>query len=473
MSGRHRDDACYRGQWLERGARGSYPYCSTSFPTALPLGPAMNSHFRVAACITCLILAFALRVSAADTAQFALTIDAGEHARHSVPICIDISIPEALANATQAVLAFENGKVVPAQIAAPRLLAPQMKLDAGQVHRELHFILDHLDAGQSTHAKLRIVDSTTSSESADRFAWADTAGKHAELSFGSRPLLRYMYEPLDDSSPARREETYKVFHQVYDPSGQYLVTKGAGGAYTHHRGLFYGFNKISYGDGKVADTWHCTGDAHQSHDGFLATEAGPVLGRHRLKIGWHGVNKDVFATEEREMTVYRQPEADGKPASTLIEFASILRPTDSDVQLAGDPQHAGFQFRASNEVAAKTKEQTYYLRTDGIGKPGDYRNWGAQADQVNFPWKGMSFVVGDKRYTVANLDRPQNPKPSRFSERDYGRFGSYFEYQLTKDKPLELNYRIYLQPGEMTVEQIAALDADFVAPPKVSIKPIP
>jgi len=40
---------------------------------------------------------------------------------------------------------------------------------------------------------------------------------------------------------------------------------------------------------------------------------------------------------------------------------------------------------------------------------------------------------------------PRNPKEARFSERDYGRFGSYFEYDLDEGKPLTVNYRLWLQ----------------------------
>ena len=69
----------------------------------------------------------------------------------------------------------------------------------------------------------------------------------------------------------------------------------------------------------------------------------------------------------------------------------------------------------------------------------------------------MSFVAGGKRYTAAYLDRPDNPKEARYSERTYGRFGSYFEYDLDEGKPLELSYRFWLQDGEMTVEQVEAL----------------
>ena len=66
------------------------------------------------------------------------------------------------------------------------------------------------------------------------------------------------------------------------------------------------------------------------------------------------------------------------------------------------------------------------------------------------------------------LDRPENPKESRFSERDYGRFGSYFEYVITEEKPLELNYRIWVQEGEMTVDEVAAQSAHFVNAPKAT-----
>ena len=39
------------------------------------------------------------------------------------------------------------------------------------------------------------------------------------------------------------------------------------------------------------------------------------------------------------------------------------------------------------------------------------------------------------------LDSPSNPKPARYSERAYGRFGSYFETDVTEDMPLNVKYR--------------------------------
>ncbi len=82
----------------------------------------------------------------------------------------------------------------------------------------------------------------------------------------------------------------------------------------------------------------------------------------------------------------------------------------------------------------------------------------------------MSFVLGDQRYTAAILDRPDNPKEARYSERDYGRFGSYFEYNLTKEKPLLIHYRVWLQRGQATQKQIAAMADDFVDPVQAKVQ---
>jgi hypothetical protein len=141
------------------------------------------------------------------------------------------------------------------------------------------------------------------------------------------------------------------------------------------------------------------------------------------------------------------------------------------VRLDGDPQHAGFHFRAAQEVASNGKQNTYYLRPDGRGKVGETRNWDAKKPDprtVDLPWNAMSFVVGGKRYTVLRVVHPANPRPSRGSERDYGRFGDYCEYDLTPDKPLHLRYRLWVQAGEMTVEQCQAIAAAFRTPPAAS-----
>ncbi|HZU34792.1 MAG TPA: DUF6807 family protein, partial [Gemmataceae bacterium] len=350
------------------------------------------------------------------------------------------------------------------QLTPPGVLTKIQPVAAGEAFRELHFILPSLMKGQTLALKAHL--STDGQASGTSFVWKDTPGEYAELSFGNRPVLRYMYHALDESSKEKRDQTFKVFHHLYDPTGTRLVTNGPSGLFPHHRGLFFGFNKTTYGDGKLVDTWHCTGDTYQSHERFLESVAGPVLGRHRVEIAWHGKGKEVFAKEQRELTVYNVP------GGQLVQFETNLTTTGGPIKLDGDPQHAGFHFRAANEVAEKTKQQTIFIRPDGPGQPGTETNWEPRTRKgpVNLPWNAMSFVLGNKRYTAAYLDHTANPKEARESERTYGRIGSYFEYVVTAAWPLHVRYRIWLQEGQMSVPEIAAKSAAFVSPADVLLK---
>jgi hypothetical protein len=378
---------------------------------------------------------------------------------------VRVSIPQASLPAKPATVTLtgDDGKTIPAQLTRPGLLAPK---EAGG---EVHFILPRLRAGASLRLKATLAPAAPAGARA--FAWHDRAGDFTELRFGTRPVLRYHYRAYDESSEASRDQTYKVFHHLFSPKGDLLTTNGLpndpGIHSPHHRGIFYAFNRIRYGNGKTADLWHCTNGAHLSHDRFLAGEAGPVLGRHRLALSWYGQDGQAFAREERELTVYNVS------GGQLVEFASRLSTAAGPVKLDGDPQHAGIQFRAANEVFARTSDQTVFVRPDGIGKPGETRNWdpATRKGPVNLAWNAMSFVLRSQRYTVVYLDHPKNPREARHSERAYGRFGSYFEYTLDRDTPLRVNYRLWLQEGLMRPEEVAVLSTGFVEPVGVTVKP--
>jgi hypothetical protein len=410
----------------------------------------------------------------AQSPKLEVTISAGKHDEKNVPVVVPMQVPAALAKGRHARVKSANGTVIlVGQWTAPGLLTENIKSkDRSLVRRDLHFILPELKAGTTISLTLEPLDVAHPS---NEFQFKEIDGAYTDLWRGTQPIFRYMHRAYDNSSDANRDKTYKVFHHLYDPTGTRIVTNGGQSdpgsegkklLYPHHRGLMFAFNKITYGNGKKADVWHAKPkDTHQSHHGTLSEEAGLVLGRHRVAIDWHGPDQKVFAKEEREMTVY------GIEGGTLIEFASRLKTTDGKVRLDGDPQHAGFQFRASNDVADNTAKQTYYLRPDGKDKPGATRNWDPKnKGPINLAWDAMSFVLDGKRYTVAYIDNPRNPGEKRYSERDYGRFGCYFEYDLTTDRPLALNYRVWLQNGEMTGEQVEAIRTNFVEPPGVAVK---
>jgi hypothetical protein len=294
------------------------------------------------------------------------------------------------------------------------------------------------------------------------FAWKDPEGEHPILNYDGKTVLEYVRPTFDPKlSEAKKDgaltnPTIKVYHHLYDQSGAVRLTNGPEGMYPHHRGIFFGFNNISY-DGKKADVWHCRNGESQRHVKTLSYEAGPKLAEQKVELTWNGQDGKVFATEEREIKIEA---ADG----WLIEFRSTLTTTLDKVHLDGDPQHAGFHFRANAEVE-KTKDETYFLSPDGKEETGKEVNWDPKTKKgpVNRPWTAMSFVVGGKRYTVVYLDHPDNPKEARQSERAYGRIGTYFEYDLTKDKPLKVKYRLWVRDGEVTAEQCAAMSKTFAA----------
>lgn len=395
-------------------------------------------------------------VASAATKTIPLTVKSPDGARTNAVVKLPLLVEKEFADAPTVKVTDAAGRSVAGQLTEFSLTAKPFHVLGGTAPRELVFIWPELPAD----GELKLVATLdTAPLQGPAFAWKTSADGHEiDLNFADTPVLRYMCAPLDDSSPEAREKTYKPYHHVFNPAGTTLLSKGPGSKFPHHRGLYYGFSKVTYGDNKNVDTWHCKGDTHESHQEVLSSEAGPVLGRHRVRIGWHGQKKELFADEIRELTAYRTP------GGTLIEFASKLISKAGPVKVDGDPQHAGFHFRAAAEVVDSTAKQTYYLRPDGPGKQGETRNWPGHKDHANLPWNAMSFVVGGNRYTAEYIDRPENPKEARFSERDYGRFGSYFVATATPEEPLVVNYRFWVQAGEMNVPQAAALADDFVKP---------
>jgi hypothetical protein len=425
-------------------------------------------------------------VVAAEPVAWKLTIEAGEVSRSNLPIRVALDVPESLANGVVRVT-LADGSQVDGQLLEPGLLSlamppagprgasPTGRRDdnpaatgpadsapapAGRVARELVVVLPKLPAEATAEVTVDVSPADEAGKPA-RLRWAAEPGAAALLVAG-KPLLRYEMPAYDAGDEAARVASYKPFHHVFDPATGIRLTKGPGGQYTHHRGIFFGYNRITHGPdlGVKSDCWHCTGKARQEHRETLEQSAGPVAARQRVAIEWVGSDAGKVLDEVRELEIVPVPRG------TVIDFASRLAAA-TPVALDGDPQHAGVHFRASNEVHEATKGETYYLRPDGPAEPGKFRNWPDDKTYVNAPWHAASFVVGGQRYTVLRVARPANPGEDRFSERDYARFGSYFAHKLEPEKPLEVGYRFWVQPGEMTVEQAARIAADYASPARV------
>ena len=289
------------------------------------------------------------------------------------------------------------------------------------------------------------------------FSWIEKKGTHIDLLYEDRKIARYVYERI---KPEDRERTYKPFYHLYDIKGEKFVTKGPGGKFTHHRGIYFGFSKCSALDGtgnKVSvDTWHCK-RGYQSHEKVLQQKVNSKEASIQSEIAWRIDDGTIFITEKRKLRFKFD-----KEERLQIDFDSTLSTTQPEVILDGDPQHAGFQFRASNEVAESTAKQTFYIRPkDGRDEMGKTKNWPQNKDMSNLNWKAQSVVVGGNRYYTLYLDHSQNPKPSFYSERDYGRFGSYFKSAVTPENPLSVKYRLIFGNKPLSPEKCQQYSKDF------------
>jgi len=276
------------------------------------------------------------------------------------------------------------------------------------------------------------------------FHWKnDQQAGTADLFVGDQPVMRYMYA-FDTSTPERAHETYKVFHHVFGPGTDTIITKGPHGKYTHHRGLFVGWSRTKF-DGKSLDFWHCRNGAHLKHVEFLNMEADDEHGTMTAKIHWNAPDGKPVIAETRTVSARREPATGG----WRIDWSTKLESRRGEIVLDGDRQHAGFQFRAAQPVA--DANGATYLRPAEFPqreKPIQVGDKGDPPAHINLGWFAMSYELKDRRYTVEYFDNPNLPKPSLFSERPYGRFGTFFKTTLKEDSPLKMRYRLVVSAGE-------------------------
>lgn len=277
------------------------------------------------------------------------------------------------------------------------------------------------------------------------FALQDTPGQHMDILQDGKIVGRYMYA-YDKSSKEKLAETYKPYLHVFDMEGKAPITKGAGGLFTHHRGIFIGWNKITVaGKDKTLDRWHMTG-GEQVHQKFLTQEADATHATITSQVNWNDEKGAPFIVEERTMTFRKAP----APAYVEIDFSSKIAPT-VDVELNGDPEHAGIHFRPANEVDTK---QTVYIYPKEGAKP--------HADK-DYPWVGETFSLNNAKYSVIEFSAPTNPTGTRWSAyRDYGRFGAFPTTKIKGGESSTFKYRFVVAAGEMLpTDAIQTIANDF------------
>jgi hypothetical protein len=276
---------------------------------------------------------------------------------------------------------------------------------------------------------------------------------YRDLLYGDTPVWRDMikYDPAD------RENTYKPYKHIFGFNGEGFITKGPGGLYPHHRGIFFGFKTFDSDEAKtlLGDFWHCPEPAGitQQHVKFLPEReiADGDQAREAQVVDWVAKDGKPVVRDTREFTIRRISDK-----KYIIDCAITVETlTGRAITLGGDAHHAGLHFRAAQSIADDKDPKhkggsATYIRpaTAKLIKDDIYSGC---------PWVHCSFDIQGHHYQLTHMDGPGNPTPTTYSTRPYGRVGAFFTAPVTPDKPLKLHYRLELSEGDPpTPEQLAA-----------------
>jgi len=263
---------------------------------------------------------------------------------------------------------------------------------------------------------------------------------------GSTLAAHYAHEPYDT---ARTKETSKVWHDVFAPDGR-RITKGLGGEFEHHRGLFFAFHKTVHA-GRTLDFWHCRNGESQQDVGICdVTDLGLDNDFRAVAIEWRDATGKAVVRERRAL---RALALDAR--TWRFDFVSELR-ADELVSLSGDPHHSGCQFRALAEFAEKDGKKVTFVRPPNATAH-------ANDEWTDCAWMAMVLPLDGEAVTVLRCEMPGNPVPVRWSSRDYGRFGSTFAHTLQPGAPLRVSYAWIVSLGALDEASCAQLAAQVTS----------
>lgn len=359
-----------------------------------------------------------------NSSNHTLQYTAGNHDLDGALVYTDLELDN-----TSGVLCLENGgELIPAQ-------AEQLSNDGVRVWWQAS-----IPAGETMGYKLHNDQNCSDSE----FSWQSTGEQSIQLQYNGHPLIQYEYPGFDTENI---EETKKPFHHVFDPASGELITKGLGGLYPHHRGIFFGYNQVRI-DEKQLDIWHARDGERSEHEEFEKEFAGPVFGGHIAQVHWKDHDGNIMLNEMRDIRAFRHTDH-----SFFIDFHTTLTSVAGPAELAGDLQHAGVQFRAAQYVADHSEETQFIRPSEWSHYPSDEEL--GEEEWENVPWNAMEYSINEKSYKVVYMSHPSNPGPSEMSERKYGRFGEFIPYSLDEDESLELRYRFWIVSADnVTAEEI-------------------
>lgn len=280
-----------------------------------------------------------------------------------------------------------------------------------------------------------------------------------DLWLDGRWLLREVCDPAPRGTPP----LVRYHDEILLPGSTDFVTRGEGpGLYPHHRGVFLGWNHTRY-DGRSADFWHLRDGARIVREA-QGVDCEPGAVRRTTSLAWiDGAGHTVLREARRSRVAIEGSDV------VVLDYDIVLTAADGEVDLDGDAQHAGFQFRAADEVSAAA-EATVTVLAAGAAPVADVPEGVRGAVIADARWVAQRYTIAGRRCTVLHCDHPDNPRPTVYGVRPYGRFGAFPRVHLRPGEPAHLRYRlVVLAIADADPRAVpAALERrwqDFAAPP--------
>ncbi len=275
------------------------------------------------------------------------------------------------------------------------------------------------------------------------FAFDEQPGQHLDIRYGDRVVARYMTA----FDPQRWDETARPYLHVMDATGKQPITKGPGGLFPHHRGIFIGYSRLRVGD-RTYNLWGMGGGA-QVHQEFSDRHADADQARFTSLVQWQTKDGQPLL-EERRTFVFN---AVSSPELVDVEVLSELTALAAPVTLDGDPEHAGVQYRAADELDT---DATRYVFPAEDNDP---------RTDPDLAWSAMQYVLDVQTYGVVQMNHPSNPQQTIWSAyRDYGRFGAFPTAEIAEGQTLPLRYRFWITAGPLPErEQIQVRVEDYAS----------
>jgi hypothetical protein len=310
-----------------------------------------------------------------------------------------------------------------------------------------------------------------------------------EIVDGSRPVLRYNYQIVREPAEVKgrvsaANRRYAVdrsdyIHPLYGPRGEVLTDDWVPD-HPHHRGIYWAWPEVDW-QGHRGDL-HALQVVFARPTGKIEHEDGAESARITAENLWRWEDRTPIVREQVTIVAHRRTDA-GRAIDLGFRFVAV----DADVQVArrGQSHYGGLNLRL-----APAKDQQIATFTD----PPAAQPRRAWAERSGVPRGGRdagtvpNFVAGSAARSqkwdcpprcdvaLAILQSPRNP--------DYpGDWVQYPEiswiqptfpaagtrYTISKTRPLELHYRLWIHEGKQPPEAINKL-WDAYARDKVTVE---